>query len=115
VLSVGSLVANSPAHNWDAVFVVSKAILVQARPPGSIPGMYSFRRTSRRIRYGRIVHTSCAESKIDYLRNSGSTLPPCLIRKYLHKYSSWGPNAAKKNAQVYLPTFLLRDSDVTAD
>ena len=30
MLSVGILVANSPAYDWEAVFVVSKAILVQA-------------------------------------------------------------------------------------
>jgi len=62
MLSVGILIANSPADDWEAIFVVSKAILVQARPPGSAPGMYSLWRTSRRIGYSRIVHTSCAES-----------------------------------------------------
>ena len=40
--------------------MISKAILVQARPPGSATGMYGLRRISRKIRYSKIAYTSCA-------------------------------------------------------
>jgi len=86
MLSIGISVPNSPACNWEAVFVVSKAILVQARPPGSVPGMYSLRRTSRRI-----VHASCPESIKGQIEDRLSPelkvqpLPSYLIRMCFHR------------------------------
>ena len=75
MLSVGILVANSPAYDWESVFVVSKAILVHARPLGSAPALYSLWRTCRRIRYSRIIHNNGA-----VLLQSLVACKLCLIR-----------------------------------
>jgi hypothetical protein len=62
ILAVEVLIANSPAYDWKAVLMISKAILAKAMPPGRAPGLDSFRRFRRRIRYSEIAHNGCAES-----------------------------------------------------
>jgi hypothetical protein len=70
--------------------VISKTMLTKVMPLGRTPGLYSFRRFRRRIRYNKIAHNKCAESiqearfKINYLRNRGLTLL-CLIRTYVNR------------------------------
>jgi hypothetical protein len=56
MFAMGVLVADSPVYDWEAVLVISKAILAKAMPPGDAPGLYGFRRCRRRVRYREIAH-----------------------------------------------------------
>src|SRR2546421_2097267 len=80
MLSLGILVANSSTNDWEAVFVVSKAVLIHARPLGSTSRLYSLWRTSRRVKNGRVVHNSCADfytgpDGLSAIRSNPTTLP----------------------------------------
>jgi hypothetical protein len=57
MLAIEVLVADSPAYDWEAVLVISKAILAKAMPPGDTQGLYGFRRCRRRVRYSEIAHS----------------------------------------------------------
>jgi hypothetical protein len=67
---VSGLVANSLAYEWEVVFVASKTILVQARPPGSAPGLQSFWRTSRRSDIQGLGASNCKRPITRDRRNS---------------------------------------------
>jgi hypothetical protein len=97
MLSVGILVANSLAYDWESVFVISKAILVHARPLGSAPALHGLWRTCRRIRYSRIIHNSCAESRVgfeDRLSRSGRT---CTGLGKVESHPTGGPPRRYRN------------------
>jgi hypothetical protein len=70
------LVADSPVYDWEAVLVISKAILAKAMPPGDTPGLYGFRRCRRRVRYSEIAHNRCGNTTL------GSNLPATQLSRY---------------------------------
>jgi hypothetical protein len=61
MITIEVLIINSPAYDRKAVLIISKAIFAKVMPPGFAPGLYSFRRFRRRIRYNEIAYNGCAE------------------------------------------------------
>ena len=62
MLTIEVLITDSLVYDWEAVLVISKAILAKPMPPGGAPGLYGFRRFRRRIRYSEIAHNGYTES-----------------------------------------------------